>query len=264
MKNRFRLLGIALICLLLTASCEQSEENQTAQSVGLEIQGTDVLSGHKRMNGHEIRFKVIAKSDVLYVATINIDQHALTAVIDYATENIDLDGSKAVLSKSQKEAFLDLGQELSEYLFKDGSVDDFTLAEFTLLRLLEYWAKSPNHYAYDKLSIKSNRLSGIKGSNEGITCIRKNTYVTAVYDDARGREFRERKLVNGDRCLGRCGSGCPGIFTLASAWTKDCLDHDQCGRVLGGSTNPFDSNCGDEYGQAADDYLFGVIRGCRG
>lgn len=70
--------------------------------------------------------------------------------------------------------------------------------------------------------------------------------------------------MNGDRCLGRCGSGCPGIFTLASAWTKDCLDHDQCGRVLGGSTNPFDSNCGDEYAQAADDYLFGVIRGCRG
>ncbi len=264
MKNRFRLLSIALLSVFLTVSCDPSEEEQTADSVGLEIQETDAIKGAKQINGHNIQYNVVSKNDVVYTAKISIDKHVLFATVDYGSESIDLDSNGATLTIGHKEAFLDLGKELSAFLFKDGSTNDFTMVEFTLLRLLEYWAKSPNYYKYQKISIKGNIMNGIKGSNEGVTCIRKNTYVTAVYDNAGGREFRDRKLVNGDRCLGRCGSGCPGIFTLASAWTKDCLDHDQCGRVLGGSTNPFDSNCGDEYAQAADDYLFGVIRGCRG
>lgn len=264
MKNYVNLFAAILFSGLFLISCDPSNDENSAESVGIAIQESNVLKGKKMINKHQISYEVTEISDAVFTAKISVDQYTLSTSVDYTSENISLDGDKAVLSNDQKESLLILGDELSAYIFKDGSVNDFTMIEYTLLRLLEYSAKSPNGYSYQKIEIKGNLINGIKGSNEGVTCIRKNTYVTAVYDDASGRQYRDRKLVNGNRCLGRCGSGCPGIFTIASAWTKDCLDHDQCGRVLGGSTNPFDSDCGDEYAQAADDYLFGVIRGCRG
>lgn len=54
-------------------------------------------------------------------------------------------------------------------------------------------------------------------------------------------------------CLGECGPGCNGL----NIYTYDCGDHDQCGRVHGGSLNPWDSECGDEYFEADDDFLWG-------
>lgn len=60
-------------------------------------------------------------------------------------------------------------------------------------------------------------------------------------------------------CLGRCGPGC-GIAPPTGGhgpYTYDCGDHDECGRAHGGSTNPWDSECGDEYWEADDDFLWG-------
>lgn len=264
MKIHFRFYGLCFLCLLVLFSCDKQEDLQTKEVLGLEVHQEDRLEGNKQLNGFQIGYKVSSKDLNYYQVKVSINDVRITASIDYSNEFIEIDGKSVILSTKEKETLLMLGEELSMYLFKDGSVDNFTMAEFTLLRLLEYWAKSPNNYRYEKIIIKGSQTNLSKGNDEGITCIRKNTYVVAEYDDNNGQSYNDRKLVNGDRCLGRCGSGCPGIFTIASAWTKDCLDHDQCGRVLGGSTNPFDRNCGDEYGQAADDFLFGVIRGCRG
>ncbi len=54
-------------------------------------------------------------------------------------------------------------------------------------------------------------------------------------------------------CLGKCGAGCYG----GGAYTWDCGEHDRCGRVHGGSVNPYDVDCGDEYWEADDDFLWG-------
>lgn len=53
--------------------------------------------------------------------------------------------------------------------------------------------------------------------------------------------------------MGECGPGCNGL----NIYTYDCGDHDRCGRVHGGSTNPWDSECGDEYFEADDDFIWG-------
>ena len=53
--------------------------------------------------------------------------------------------------------------------------------------------------------------------------------------------------------MGECGSGCDGL----NIFTYDCGDHDRCGRVHGGSANPWDAECGDEYWEADDDFLWG-------
>ncbi|WP_405207474.1 hypothetical protein [Aquimarina sp. LLG6339-5] len=263
MKIQFRFLVNSVLLLFLLNSCDNQEDSNNGETIGLEIHKQDQLEGQKELNGFQIAYKVAKKSNY-YTVKVAINDVRLVASIDYDSEFIEIDGKSVVLSSKEKETLLMIGEEISVYLFKDGSVADFTMAEFTLLKLLEYWAKSPSNYRYEKIVFKGNQTNLEKGNDDGIACIRKNTFVTAVYDDNGGQTYRDRELVNGDRCLGRCGSGCPGIFSIASAWTKDCLDHDQCGRVLGGSTNPFDRNCGDEYGQAADDFLFGVLRGCRG
>lgn len=54
-------------------------------------------------------------------------------------------------------------------------------------------------------------------------------------------------------CMGECGPGCKGL----NIYTYDCGDHDRCGRAHGGSTNPWDAECGDEYFEADDDFLWG-------
>jgi hypothetical protein len=54
-------------------------------------------------------------------------------------------------------------------------------------------------------------------------------------------------------CLGECGPDCDGL----NIYTYDCGDHDRCGRVHGGSLNPWDAECGDEYWEADDDFLWG-------
>jgi len=104
--------------------------------------------------------------------------------------------------------------------------------------------------------------------DEGITCVSKGSYKTAVYDKgSNGQVISTRIKVGnsykGGKCMGRCGGACGGW--APSAWTKDCLDHDICIVDQDGKNGlAWDKNCGDEFNHAADDYTFGVLRGCRG
>ena len=102
--------------------------------------------------------------------------------------------------------------------------------------------------------------------NEGITCVSKGSSVRAQFDDSRGDHSKfvkvGSKAGSNYGCMGRCGGDCG--WGAPSAWTKDCMDHDQCSFENGSSGGSSDSNCGDEFNEAADDWTFGVIRGCRG
>jgi hypothetical protein len=104
-------------------------------------------------------------------------------------------------------------------------------------------------------------------SNEGIKCISKGSNVTATWDDSSGTHNQSVKVNStarsGYECMGRCGGSC-GSRWIPSSYTKDCMDHDQCSNVNNASGGSSDSNCGDEFNHAADDWAFGVIRGCRG
>lgn len=112
----------------------------------------------------------------------------------------------------------------------------------------------------------TSTMADAAARNEGITCISKGSTVQALYDkngsDVR-RNIRVGSSYKGGSCMGRCGAACGGW--APSAWAKDCLDHDICIRDQNGSNaGPFDANCGNEFNHAADDYTFGVLRGCRG
>ena len=116
------------------------------------------------------------------------------------------------------------------------------------------------------LLVLSSATASAAARNEGITCVSVGSTQTALYDK-QGRDVRTRIRVGnsykGGNCMGRCGGGCGNL--LPDAWTKDCLDHDIC-IVDQNAQNGLaaDPNCGNEFNHAADDYVFGVWRGCRG
>lgn len=110
------------------------------------------------------------------------------------------------------------------------------------------------------------------GQNEGITCLTDDQWVRAEWGDrsdsnqsawfqaTRSAQQQPANSAFDTGCMGRCGAGC-GSDRGAGFYTKDCMDHDVCGlndEVLGGA---FDRDCGDEFRQAADDFVFGFA--CR-
>jgi len=57
-------------------------------------------------------------------------------------------------------------------------------------------------------------------------------------------------------CEGRCGAGCPYTYNFYD--TKDCLDHDEClNHHPSAPSVSSDGDCGAEYVQARDDFLYG-------
>jgi hypothetical protein len=130
-------------------------------------------------------------------------------------------------------------------------------------KILDYLSYAPADYTFE--SERYNKGFALK--NEGISCIKKNTIVKAEWNTQASGYVSEDILVgthwpSGYGCMGRCGSDCGGW--LPSSWTKDCLDHDACSYRNSASGGASDPNCGDEFNEAADDWTFGVIRGCRG
>lgn len=57
-------------------------------------------------------------------------------------------------------------------------------------------------------------------------------------------------------CPGRCGPGC----TTSGWYFKDCLDHDHCVNDNSGSVLNDNPTCGDEFDEAADDFLDSLAR----
>lgn len=92
--------------------------------------------------------------------------------------------------------------------------------------------------------------------DDGIAYMNCTTANRTLYHDSSSHCFLSESVYSGpysSDCLGGCGAGCSTFMTYS--W--DCGEHDRCGRMHGGSTNPWDSNCGDEYFDADDDVLYG-------
>lgn len=94
--------------------------------------------------------------------------------------------------------------------------------------------------------------------DDGIAYMSCETTTRTLWHDAGNHCFLSEQIWSGpdsDDCLGRCGPGC-GLWG-GGIYSYDCGEHDRCGRVHGGSFNPWDSECGDEYWDAADDFIWG-------
>lgn len=93
---------------------------------------------------------------------------------------------------------------------------------------------------------------------EAIAC--KSQTNDQIWHDATGHNFCRQEATVGcnlaEQCLGRCGPGCGGAFG-AGTYRLDCTEHDQCCRTHGNCFSPLAASCGDEWIDAADDFIFG-------
>jgi len=259
-------LGI-VICLF---SCEQggSPEQVLEENLGIEDYNPDLIKGSHQAGSARVDFHAFSLKKEIVDITVAINNRELTAQISFLDESMTFGGNGIQLNKVEKAALLQTSQELFTYV--DGLEGELSYTEYAIIRMMEYWSNAPEGYSYNKVEVPSpytdKQLAGRLG-NEGITCIRRGSFVNAEYDDSRGRRTDRVKVGskarNGYDCMGRCGADC-GRWWIPSSWTKDCMDHDQCSNVNNSSGGSSDSNCGDEFNEAADDWAFGVIRGCRG
>ncbi|AXT59102.1 hypothetical protein D1816_01640 [Aquimarina sp. AD10] len=266
MKFLKRAISLLLLVFAFT-KCTTNSVSPEAQEIGIEQQNEDAFYGKTTIDNSVISYSIIAKSELLFNVSLVINKKEIQASVNFEDESISINGYDNILTEQEKDHTLLLGKTIADYLL-DTKEGDISMAEYTLLSFLEYWSKSPKNYQYSKRKVTTPlNTTNLKSRNEGITCIKKNSYVNAEYDDSRGNHRDRVKVGSKPRanygCMGRCGGDC-GRWWIPSAWTKDCMDHDQCSNVNNASGGGSDRNCGDEFNEAADDYIFGVIRGCRG
>lgn len=128
-------------------------------------------------------------------------------------------------------------------------------------KITECVAESLEHRDGDAYETAQAYAACQRADDDGITYMSCATVNRSLCHDAGAHCFLCEVLLSGPGsagCMGECGPGCNGIDT----YTYDCGDHDRCGRVHGGATNPYDSECGDEYFDADDDFLLATINRC--
>lgn len=177
-----------------------------------------------------------------------------------------IDGYNAILTEADRRL---LTTFLDQYAIRFAGTNA-TDRELTLNRLALYLSEAPEGHVHRAISRGETdegvaALTAAAGGDEGVTCIKKGTTVTASYTDKSGKATQEPIVVgskmspmpggNGDySCMGKCGAGCTDYWFMKTGYTKDCLDHDACSRKYSASGGAKDPNCGDEYNAASRDF----------
>jgi hypothetical protein len=190
---------------------------------------------------------------------IQVNEHYFEMGMSSESGLQTFDGHGAVLSPEERQA---LAQAAADFSRQKNVNESSSLEHKTLYLAFDYLSNAPDHYAFPHRNYHNASLK-----NEGITCIKKGSTVTAQWNTQASAYVAENIVVgvnwpNGYGCMGRCGADCG--WGAPSSWTKDCLDHDACSYRNNASGGASDPNCGDEYNEAADDWLNGVWWGCNG
>ena len=152
----------------------------------------------------------------------------------------------------------------------------FTDEERVLLRMLEYYSQAPADYTMgrreqvvappanskSRTHLMSNDKNESTDSNElmyygedGTQCLCPGNYETAYFTGVKGRKttyWTWYYQVGANSCTGRCGIGCNWFD---NDYMVDCFEHDLCVTHFGGSSLGDNKHCGDEFYDAADDYI---------
>lgn len=240
------------------------QSSSTPNAAGLQIHRADKIKGKTTINNHQLSYQATETAG-RHELVIEIDDFALEAQISYQSLQLHHKSNQAKLTENQKDALHKWVNRFAATLLtheRDTTTADFTLLDHSLLMSAEYWSQAPPNYAYPNKSVEPNSLV-----NNGLTCIQIGKFYHLVYDDKDGNVFRRHMEAGINNCKGRCGRSCADnwfqrIFTV---YALDCFEHDICIVEIEGGDYGADPNCGDEFWNAADDFLFGrVINGCNG
>lgn len=196
---------------------------------------------------------------------LRVDVNALTldASVDVAGRIARMDGHNGIMLAEDRAALATLFESLRP--LGAGSVDT-RAHEVFLYRWIAYWAEAP---VGTTLAAKE-----VRPPRPGFSASRSGPLALCQVADDNGIRYFDCGLSpqvechdadhcftcasraagrNSDDCAGECGGGCNGL----DVYTWDCLDHDYCCRIHGGCLNPWDAECGDEWWEADDDFIWG-------
>ena len=275
MKNLLKKSTLLLVCIMCMISCSDKEQHNCLEayqnpSLGIENHTIEHLNGTTILEEHQLSYEVEDKNGDYHIK-LTIDENTLEAWVNFSSESLAHNGYGAVLTEKQKEVLLSFSNQFGEAIVTSNgnTPEKFEIGrmEFTFLRTVEFWSQAPKGFVHTKQSLTADVRTKSTG-DDGIVCIEKNNYYTLHYTDKDNNTITTRKKTGYDGggsygCMGRCGANC-GSWWAASAWTRDCFEHDQCSLDYSASGGASDDHCGDEYWHASDDYIFGVIRGCSG
>ncbi|MCI4668478.1 MAG: hypothetical protein MRZ79_10085 [Bacteroidia bacterium] len=285
------LLALPILGMLFAfQSCQVTSETETEVVLKprlLEVNLPEHIKGTFSNSEHSVNYEVVLEKEI-YHLTAMIDGKVLEAMVSYEDFSIDFDGHSNTLTAEQMltlngaavkigESIYDSQPDHSQYSCNDGShsqqnesdASEFVIseAENTLVRILDYWSNAPAGYVYGERQVTADPGPTERRGNDGVSCIKRGRSYALQYDGSRGNTNVTRTAgYNGGGsygCMGRCGGNC-GRWWIPSSWTLDCFEHDECSLSYGASGGSSDRNCGDEFNEAADDWTFGVIRGCSG
>lgn len=220
--------------------------------------------------------------------TLTVNRLRLTATVDFAGRSGSWSGDGQILGADGKAALTGMERALARQIRP--KVNPIGPHEALLYRAVLYWSEAPAGMALTGDSVngvvESDKAKEIpageagKVRRSGDKCLDPVTgeMTTAacqqsnedgiLYTGCSGSAWAchdandhcfscaSEAIGKAANCMGRCGGGCCTPDGLG-IYTYDCLDHDTCCRYHGGCFNPWDGECGDEYGEADDDFLWG-------
>jgi len=222
-------------------------------------------------------------------ATVQVrfgEDEAYDADVDHLHERLVFDGHGHTVDEVEHELIIGALAELHEELGDDeliglphvqhvGSLLR-ALGEALPVYVLEHHEDSLAAATVPEIEIEGEAEGGAlkTDGNDGISCVRINSYYEIEYRYARSwfssRRVRKIGVVVGSYhpgfndvfdCMGRCGPGCDSAPGNGGAWTLDCLEHDYCvGDMYGmnpsfGQNTLFNYHCKGEFFDAFSDYF---------
>jgi hypothetical protein len=217
--------------------------------------------------------------------TLRVNGVRLTATVDFAAHSGSWRGDGQILGSGGKSALAGMERALARQI--KPKISPVGPHEALLYRAVTYWSEAPAGFALIGDSVngvtESDKakpipagetvrrpgdkcLDPVTGELSAAACQQSNEdgilYTGCsgsawACHDANDHCFTcaSETIGKAANCQGRCGAGCCVPDGLG-IYTYDCLDHDTCCRYHGGCVNPWDGECGDEYGEADDDFFW--------
>lgn len=197
---------------------------------------------------------------------LNVNGVAIEVELDMADGILLQDGHGHALQRVDTEALLALRDALYD---EDPTLMDSLPGEL-LVRHLDRLAEAPPGLVVaqhdTRLDLQPRMLRSATCGDDGVTCLAgTNGTATAYYQPDGGSCTSVSNLSYGEDqswCRGRCGAGCPGWWFSDDDYTQDCFDHDTCVDELNAGNFFWDSDCGDEFWEADDDYFSTYADAC--
>lgn len=253
--------SLAIPILWAAAACTAEVGPAPEGSSGLQLTQMDdtTIAGSFERAGSYIEFRSVSLDQQRATLHLDVNGAQLDAVLDLTAKTAVQDGYLHALYGDDVAALLALRDALGE---ADPAMVE-TLQGKLLVRHADHLAEAPvgatiDHREYTLVPANTavtDRADADGCGGDGATCLWGDRgYDYAVFDQGNDGYCTWWWVPYGEytsNCSGRCGAGCNWFD---DDYTWDCLDHDRCVDWYGGSSIWDNSNCGDEFWDADDDY----------